>query len=299
MINPNTEFVVVNAFAERPFGGNPAAVFTNASGIDSDTMQAIARQMNLVETVFVLPGNDDFDFQFRYFTPSAEIPVAGHPSIAAWLGLSYKRVIDVGQRVSYRQGNLAGTQEIEFDCTEPERPVVKMKQPQPRFLDSEIDVEQVADVFALGVDDIRTEFPIRAIDTGLGHIIVPLRSIDSLFRVKRQIEPLRQLCQSAGVREAQLFCFDAQDKSLDLHTRNLCPREGIEDPACGVGNGALAAYISRYCWPSKPEIDLKIEQGIVAEMPSVIHTRTIKKADVLDVYIGGHGAVMIEGNFLF
>ncbi len=111
-------------------------------------------------------------------------------------------------------------------------------------------------MFGISADDIEPDLPIRAVDTGLGHIIVPLRSLEAIMRVQRKIEPLRRLCQSVGVRETQLFCFESLDKTSDAHTRNICPREGLEDPACGVGNGALAAYLSKFCWPSKAEFNL-------------------------------------------
>lgn len=288
---------MVNAFANGAFGGNPAAVFTDAENLEIETMQAFARQLNLVETVFVFPGEAAVDFRLRYFTPESEIPVAGHPSIAAWIALVFKQKVDVAPRKRYLQSNLAGTQEIEINSDE-RTPVVMMKQPPARFLETQCTKDQVASVFDVSVEDIDSDLPIQAVDTGLGHLIVPLGSLDALFRVKRNIEPLRQLCRSAGVREAQLFCFEATNKSFDLHTRNICPRDGIEDPACGVGNGALSAYLSRFCWPTKAEISLKIEQGIKQQMPSLIHTRTIKNDETENVFVGGGGVVMLEGSFL-
>ena len=100
-------FVVVNAFGEAPFGGNPAAVFADGSNLESGTMQALARQLNLVETVFVLPPEQGADFRLRFFTPDQQIPVAGHPSIATWLALLYKGLIDGTERTAYRQENVA------------------------------------------------------------------------------------------------------------------------------------------------------------------------------------------------
>ena len=294
----NKEFLVVNAFANGPFGGNPAAVFTNADGFDTKTMQAYARQLNLVETVFVFSGEKDADFRLRYFTPNSEIPVAGHPSIATWIALLHKKIINVDQRSKYLQANLAGIQEIEFDCSNSDNPVVTMKQPLAKFLEAACSKEQVASVFSLSENDLSPDLPIGAVDTGLGHLIVPLKSIDALFRVQRNIEPLRQLCQSVGVREAQLFCFETLNTANDLHTRNLCPREGLEDPACGVGNGALAAYLSRYHWSDKSKFSLKIEQGNIVKMPSLIHTSVSKQEDNMDIFVGGTGAIMLEGNFL-
>lgn len=296
-MSTNRQFVVVNAFANGPYGGNPAAVFTNATGLESATMQAFARQLNLVETVFVMPGGPESDFQLRYFTPQTEIPVAGHPSIAAWLALLDRQIINAVQHTNFRQSNLAGIQQIEINHTDTGNPVVTMKQPSARFLDSSCTPEEVASVFAIGIDDLEQTLPIRAVDTGLGHLIVPVRSLDALFRVKRRIDHLRDLCNATGVREAQLFCFETLDKSSDMHTRNLCPREGIEDPACGVGNGALAAYLSRFCWTTKTEFCPKIEQGNIVQMPSLIHTRTVRNEETIDIFVGGTGTIMLEGQF--
>jgi len=118
------------------------------------------------------------------------------------------------------------------------------------------------------------------------------------MNVHRNAEPLRQLCQAAKVRETQPFCFETIDKSSDLHTRNICPKDGLEDPACGVGNGALAAYLNQFCWATQTEVNLVIEQGTVVQMPSKIHTRTIKHQDKIEAFIGGSGVVMLEGQFL-
>jgi trans-2,3-dihydro-3-hydroxyanthranilate isomerase len=293
----NKQFVVVNAFADGAFGGNPAGVFTHADGLDGETMQAIARQLNLVETVFVLSGDDDSDFRLRYFTPNGEIPVAGHPTIAAWIALLHTGVIADEER-EYRQSNLAGTQSIQINHDEGGQAVVTMRQPDPQFMDTSCTKPQAAWVFGLADAAIDGTMPIKAVNTGLGHLIVPLKSLDNLMTVKRQIEPLRQLCQAMGVREAQLFCFETNNKSYDIHTRNLCPREGLEDPACGVGNGALSAYLAEYVWREKTEFYLKLEQGTIVDMPSVIYTRTTRDTDGVSVFVGGQGVVMIEGQFL-
>jgi trans-2,3-dihydro-3-hydroxyanthranilate isomerase len=294
----NKDFLIVNAFATTPFGGNPAGVFPRADGLDDGTMQSIARQLNLVETVFVLRGNAEADFELRYFTPTGEIPVAGHPSIAAWFALLHEKIIDARARSSYRQKNQAGIQQIEIEIADEGKVVITMQQPEPKFLDAKCDAEQIASVFGIEVSDISTELPLEAVDTGLGHLIVPLNSLDALMCVQRRIEPLRNLCQSFKIREAQLFCFETIDKSSDIHTRNLCPREGLEDPACGVGNGALAAYLAKYFEPNKIEIKLQIEQGIIVEMPSTIHTRTYRDKESIQVSVGGSAIAMASGRIL-
>jgi len=144
------------------------------------------------------------------------------------------------ERTTYTQKTQPGLQNIDISA-ENGRVVVSMQQQEPQFLGIASDRALVAEVFGVREDDLASDLPVQAVDTGLGHIIVPLKSLDSLMRVQRNIEPLRQLCASLKVREAQLYCLKVRDPALDLHTRNLCPRDGIEDPACGVGNGALGA----------------------------------------------------------
>jgi trans-2,3-dihydro-3-hydroxyanthranilate isomerase len=294
----NSEFLVVNAFAKQPFGGNPAAVFFNAAGLSDATMQALARQLNLVESVFVLPANNEADFQLRYFTPTAEIPLGGHPSIAAWFALLHEKIVDGRARARYKQINQAGIQEIQIDQADETKPLITMLLPQPRFLDTVSDVNKVASVFAIEAKDIDQNLPIQAVDAGLGQLIVPLVSLDALMRVKRHIEPLQSLCRSLKVREAQLFCFETMEKTSDMHTRNICPRDGLEDPACGTGNGALAAYLAKNRWPEKNEIKLEIEQGNIINMPSIIQTRTDRNADTMKVYVGGTAIAMLRGQVL-
>jgi trans-2,3-dihydro-3-hydroxyanthranilate isomerase len=294
----NKNFVVVNAFADGPFGGNPAAVFPDADGLSPEVMQALARQLNLVETVFVLPAEKGANFKLRYFTPLSEIPVAGHPSIAAWRALIHKGIITKKDGVNYTQENLAGTQEININWDSQTNPVITMKQPQAEFIEHEFSRKQVATVFGIEESDIHPDLPIKGVNTGLGHIIVPLRSMRVLKVAQRNIELLGDLCRSAKLREAQLFCFETLNKTYNLHTRNLCPRQGLEDPACGIGNGALTAYISKYHWKDKAGFNLKNEQGTVVKMPSVIHTRSVSKNGNLEIFVGGAGTVMLEGQVL-
>lgn len=296
-LEKNKRFLVVNAFAEKPFGGNPAAVFPNAQGLPQEMMQSIARQMNLVETVFVT-SETDVDFRLRYFTPKAELPVAGHPTIAAWCALLHEGIVNTEDRNIYTQGNQAGVQEIKVERSKRGKPVVTMKQPSARFLDTSCTAEQAAAVFSISKDAIDDRLPIQAVDTGLGHLIIPVRTLDVLMSVKRQIEPLKEVCQKNGVREAQLFCFETFDKTCQLHTRNLCPREGLEDPACGVGNGALTAYLSRFYRYADNDFTLRIEQGNIVDMPSVIHTRAMRSREDVKVFVGGSGIVMMEGQLI-
>jgi trans-2,3-dihydro-3-hydroxyanthranilate isomerase len=293
----NRNFLVVNAFADRSFGGNPAGIFPHAEGLADEEMQLIARQLNLVETVFVFRGTEpNVDRHLRYFTPLKELPIAGHPTVAAWIALVHEGDVLLSERTTYVQKTQPGVQTIDIS-SENGRVVISMQQQEPQFLDTASDRALAAQVFGLQEDDLISDLPVQAVDTGLGHIIVPLKNLDALMRVQRNIEPLRQLCTSLKVREAQLFCLEARDPSLDLHTRNLCPRDGIEDPACGVGNGALGAYLAKYAYPDRRELRFRAEQGHVGNMNSVIDVKVISFDGTYKVSIGGSGVIMLKGAF--
>lgn len=295
----NRDYLVVNAFAVEPFGGNPAGVFPEAEGLSEPEMQRIARQLNLVETVFVFPDPEPgVDRRLRYFTPAQELPIAGHPTIAAWIVLCHLRLIDP-VRTIFRQRTAKGVQEIHL-VRRGERIIAMMSQPRVKFGGIVEDRRRASEVFGVSTSDLIEDLPIRAVDTGLGHIVVPLKTLDALMRVERKIEPLRRLCEDFGMREAQLFTFETRDPAVALHTRNLCPRQGIEDPACGVGNAALGAYLAEHCYSDKAEFSVAIEQGWIVEMPSVIDVRVVRGGEAdLRIWIGGSAAVMAEGRMRF
>lgn len=290
----NLPFYVVNSFAERPFGGNPAAVFTDGSGLEPNTMQAIAKQMNLVETVFVFPA-EGADFRFRYFTPEEELPVAGHPTIAAAFALRAAGIVDNDRIRQY--GILTGKGEcmVGFEGSG-ESAMAFMRQPEPVFGKAEERRGLVADVLGIAESDMEPGLPIAPVDTGLGHLIVPLKSTDALFRIRRNLDPLYALCHDNGVREAQVFTLDQPENDLiKLQTRNICPREGMEDPACGTGTAALGSYLMRYYCPHRNYAEIKAEQGEIVRMPSVIHVKATRRSGSIEISIGGKGKVMIKG----
>lgn len=291
------EFYVINSFAEKPFGGNPAAVFVNADGLDESTMQMIARQLNLVETVFVFSSKEqDADFELRYFTPQEELPIAGHPTIAAILALIRDKQIDIEKQTKCTIKTKAGRKKINFGINK-SNPLVIMEQPEPKFLSIINEREHVADILGISDSDLIEDLPIQAVDTGLGHLIVPVNDLKKLMSIKRKIVPLENLCKSLGIREVQAFTFETLQSDKDLHTRNICPREGIEDPGCGVGNGALGAYLLQHYYQGEAKINLKAEQGVIVDMPCTIEIFALKIGESIKVSIGGSGKVMIKGNF--
>lgn len=297
-MNKSKTFYVVNSFAEENFGGNPAGVIVEASGLNTKTMQSIAKQLNLVETVFITkPKNTKIDFQFRYFTPEKELPIAGHPTIASFIALSKAGIIDISKKEKYKLKNKKGIQEIVVKNKKD--PIVIMQQAKPVFYKIIEDKKTVADIFGIDMKDLHPNLPVQTVDTGLGHIIVPLKSMEALMRVKRNIKQLKEFCKKHNATEAQLFTFDTYNKKMDLHTRNICPREGIEDPGCGVGNGAVGAYLLKHYFKNEQYISLRAEQGNIVNMPCVIEIYGSQTNGDIKVSIGGRGKLMVKGEFFY
>lgn len=291
------EFQVVNSFAAKEFGGNPAGVFTDAQLLKSDTMQAIARQMNLVETVFVLPPSlPEADFRLRYFTPEEELPVAGHPTIAACVALNDIGRIHPEIKQVYRIETEKGVVNARLYGSGDELNVF-MELPAPVFGEAAAERCEVASVLGLNEDELMPDLPVAPVDTGLGHLIVPVKSLRSLMRVTRNAAPLRSLCDRFGMREVQAFTFETNNTGNQLYTRNICPREGLEDPACGSGNGALAAYLAKYRYAARESFEVRAEQGDTVNMPSLIICRAERCGGEWTVSVGGPGRVMIRGRF--
>lgn len=248
-------------------------------------MQRIARQLNLVETVFIKKLSD-YEYSIRYFTPAQELPIAGHPTIAAMKMLHDIYKLKTDTILTFHTLSKTISADIQnLDSNSVYSIYIRGITHGATFLDR----KEVAAVFGLLESDLIEDMPIKVVDAGLGHIIIPIKSLDSLMKAKRNIKELKRLCKKYGAREAQLFTFETFDKENDIHTRNICPREGIEDPACGVGNAALLSYLVSYNYEHRR---LRLEQGYINDFNSVIVGEIV---DVDKVKIGGNAVVMAMG----
>lgn len=287
-------FQVINSFALNKFGGNPAGVVLNSDALNKAEMQKIAKQLNLVETVFVKKSSDgNVDYDLRYFTPQKELPIAGHPTIAAWIAI-IQNLEKRPDKNTFVQRTKKGKQKIFIEKNK--NVVVKMQQLQPSFKNITEDEEAIAGIFKINKKDILNKYPIQAVNVGLGHIIFAVKNLKALMKIRRDIEPLKKICNQYDVHEAQIFCFETRDKKYDIHSRNISPREGIEDPACGNGNGALMAYLLKNKYPINNTFTLRVEQGYVNNMPSLINISGRRdENDFYYIFIAGSGIKMIEG----
>ena len=228
-------FYQVDVFTDRPFAGNPLAVFPDAEGLTAVQMQAIASEMNLSETTFVLPPEGDGDARVRIFTPALELPFAGHPSVGTACELVRLRLVDVYEPITRVVLELdVGPTAVDVSVrggvpvsgTVHQRPPV-FHAPAPRG--------SVAAVLGLDLDDLHPEFDPVPVDTGLCYTIIPLASQRALARVSLDL----QLAADFERRHAEIYpcAFTGQDDPW-MEARGLFPFAGItEDPATAAPPG--------------------------------------------------------------
>ncbi|MBP2643403.1 MAG: hypothetical protein H6Q67_1290 [Firmicutes bacterium] len=286
------KFYVANSFARTGWGGNPAGVVAGYPHLDADVMQYIARQLNLVETVFASWQENSREVQLRYFTPEKELAMAGHPTIAAFITLiqKYFREPVEGEYTIITKG---GRQPVGVIKTGTGY-AVRMEQKAARFVNEEKNARKVAATLGIQVQDINDDLPIEAVDTGLGHLIVPVTSLEALNRIERRVAELAELCRENGIREVQAYTFLEPNK---VYTRNICPKQGLEDPACGMGNGALGAYLLKNYYKNADNITLEALQGDIVSLPSEITILAERRNEGAIVpSVQGSARLVIEGS---
>jgi trans-2,3-dihydro-3-hydroxyanthranilate isomerase len=294
-------FEQVDVFTDRPFAGNPLCVVPDGTGLSSEQMQAIAREMNLSETTFVLPATDpQAAYWMRIFTPAKEIPFAGHPSVGtAYVMASLGRfplqapVTRIFQQVGI------GTLPLDIDVSDGKPGRVVMTQGKPTFSGVVRDLTPVAE--ALGVDPnalARTHLPVQVVSTGLEHLMVPLDDLDTVGTLQPNVARLDGLLRDHGALGCFVFCLQATAPGTFAHARMFAPGAGVpEDPATGSAAGPLGAYLAVHGILPKHETAFVLEQGIEMGRPSRIWVEVLRDASGMPttVRVGGHTVRVIRG----
>ena len=281
----NHKFYITEVFTERPYGGNQLATLPDAADIPTAEMQQIARAFNFPETTFVTGGDHESGFDVRIFTPAAELPFAGHPT----LGTSFllRNHISPGDVDSIVLNLGVGQIPVTFS----EDGVLWMSQKQPVFGGS-LDENDVAAELGLAAGDIDSRFPCQYVSTGLEFLIVPLNSYDAL---KKAIPP----STSSLSRTWFLFCPGAYDQGQSIQARMFATELGVsEDPATGSANGCLAAYLAEHAYFGSSDVDARVGQGYEINRPSQLYLRSSKAGDEFEIKVGGKVSLVAEGQWL-
>lgn len=294
---PTYPFMQVDAFTDRPLGGNPCAILFDTDEMDSETMLAVAREMNLSETAFVR-NSQVADFGARYFTPAEEIPLAGHPTIATTFAL-----VDSGRlKITNSHSRItlelqAGTIPVDIFIGEGKITHIVMSQQKPRFL-STYAPETVMKVFGLTVDDAPLDFPLQTVSTGTPQLMIPVRNLDVLRRAQVDIEAYSQLRSSSDFFSPHLFCLEGVTKQGNTFARHFgVPPDTPEDPFTGSATGGMAAYLWRYGLIEEPTFTA--EQGHWMNRPGVASVEVIgPRDDITTVKVGGAAVTVLHGEIM-
>jgi trans-2,3-dihydro-3-hydroxyanthranilate isomerase len=280
-------YEILDVFTDTPLQGNPLAVFTLGEEIPSRLMQAVAREMNLSETVFLLPGERRYDAQIRIFTPGTELPFAGHPTLGAAFVVGERRGLE---KVTLLTG--AGLVPLKLTREHGEIVYGEMDQPIPT-------ISQVYDsgllLRALGLTD--SVLPVERYVNGPEHVLVGLRSAAEVAALDPDMTVLKALSNGQQFANSTVSCF-AKIADGQFKTRVFCPGFGVpEDPATGSAAGPLALHLARHGL-SEFGTTIQIVQGVEINRPSRLTARvdgTIASPE--RVLVGGAAVRVAHGHF--
>jgi len=278
---------IVDAFTDEPLAGNAAGVVPDGEGLHDEAMQAIARELAVSETAFLLPS-DRADRRVRYFTPTQEIDLCGHATIASHVHLFEDGVVDAG---THSLETNVGVLEIEIE----EDGTVWMTQDDPEIRRVDLDYERVAG--ALGVDlagltELEDELSMAVSSTGVPFLLVPAAYLENVGEADPDVAAVEELCEAVEATGVYLYTFDALEADSTLHGRAFVPLAGVpEDPVTGTASGAVAAYLDHVgAFDRDFPDELVLEQGHFVDRPGRVRVRVED-----EVRVGGRGAVAVDG----
>ena len=297
------DFAQVDVFAENPLEGNALAIFTDARGLTTEEMQALARETNLNETTFILPRAPEIErergVQVRIFLTTEEVPFAGHPTLgsASWLYWNHP-ILRGAEQITLDLG--IGPIPVRFTPSQPGEQGVfgTMKQNDPTFgeiRNSRQDRNGLAAALNLSAGDLDPELPAQVVSTGMAFCIVPLRSLEVAARLRIPPQPARAYLDRIGAKFFHCITRAHADSGADWHARMQF--DTGEDPATGSASGCTIAYLVRH-GAAESEQPIVIEQGIEMLRPSRIHvSATIENGIVTKVFVGGRTIPVASGRF--
>jgi trans-2,3-dihydro-3-hydroxyanthranilate isomerase len=272
--------VIADVFTDVPLEGNALGVFTDASGLTGEQMQRAARELNLSETAFVLPGDDEVDARLRIFTPSTELPFAGHPILGTAVVLGTASGAEI---VQLQTG--AGVIPVELVRRDGEVVFGEMEQPIPTWEEFPHPAELLT---ALALEC--SELPIEAYTNGPKHVYVELADEEAVAGLDPDLAALTRL------GEIGVGCFAIS--GTRVKSRNFAPGLGVpEDPATGSAAGPLAVHLARH-GRTRFGQEIEIHQGAEIRRPSLLRARVDGSLERLErVVVGGAVVVVARGEY--
>jgi trans-2,3-dihydro-3-hydroxyanthranilate isomerase len=285
-------YYTLDVFTTNRFEGNPLAVITDGDGLSNDAMLAVARELNLSETVFVQkPTEDEALARLRIFTTREELKLAGHPVIGTWFLLAALGVVPAqegGVHVLQQTGAGVLPVEIRFKDGRPQR--VTMTQKEAAFRPAKLNKKALATALGLTVKDFDPKLEPEFVSTGIFNLMVPLRSRATLSKIVMNMVALRKLLGKNGT---MAYCFACGDNGKAF-SRGMLPWELYEDAGTGSAAGALGAYLVKHGRLSAAHT-LNILQGEEMGRPCHIEVEVTQSGKKLVPRVSGAAVKVFEG----
>ena len=290
-------YYTCDVFAEERFGGNPLAVLPQADGLSERQMQQIAREFNFSESAFVFPSKAGHTRKVRLFTPTSEVPFAGHPNVGtAFVLASIGEFGEIRSSLTVTFEEKAGLVPVSIHEAQGEISWCELAAPQQVSLGKTIPSQLLASAVSLSADDIVTEThrPLVA-SVGLPFSVVELRDRSALERVRVDVSRFEALRAEGFPFAVHLYTHAAD--GFDLRARMFSPLGGVpEDPATGSANCALVGLLAHHCEQPSGSFSWRIAQGVEMGRPSTLMARAEKKDGVVQTtWVGGASVLVSEG----
>jgi len=297
------EFIQLDVFTQTPLSGNPLAIFPDGRGLNDTEMQALAREMNLSETTFILPRDSAAEARegkkVRIFTVEAELPFAGHPTLGTALYL-YASESNQKKPAEITLDLKAGKIPVRFTANSQNaggdrvngQVFGEMRQRDPEF-GTPLSRDDVARVIGIAVDEIPSEWLIQPVSTGLTFTIVPFRNRQTLSDLKFSYIQAAEFLRNTGANFFYFLCPERREGRLEARAR-MCFYGG-EDPATGSAAGCAASWMVQH-GVAKSDEQVVIRQGVECRRPSEMHVRATREGGrVTDVRVGGYAVEILRG----
>ncbi len=296
---PALAYLHYDVFTSVPLLGNQLAVFPDGSGLDAGLMQRLAREMNFSESTFVLPSETPgTDVRMRIFTPAAEMPMAGHPTIGTTFALADAGTIPAGAP-RFVFGLNVGPTPVDLEWDGPRLRFAWMTQQAPIFDEPVADRAGVAGALGLREADLVPGLPVQAVSCGVPFLFVALRDRATVDRAISDAAAFGRLAASVGVRlPIFLFARLPDGEPATVHSRMFAPELGItEDPATGGASGPLGCYLVRHgLVHGEAARRILSHQGVAMGRASEIHIEITGDAEAITrVRVGGRAVRVGRG----
>lgn len=291
----------VDSFTKEKFTGNPAGVISNADGLTDYEMQKIARELNNSETAFIFASNsNEYDVQVRFFTPTSEVPICGHATIASHYVRAIENELETS-RIYHKTG--AGILPVDIIKENNDYKII-MTQGKIEFgeIIDGINKEELLKALKINESDLLDDYKIQIVSTGHSKVMIGIKSIETLNTLQPDYSTLSKLSEVIKCNGYYIFTTDSKESDILIHGRMFAPSIGInEDPVTGNANGPLGAYLVHHnlVKHNNSLFRFKAKQGEAINRPGIIEVEVkIEDNEPVEVKVSGNAVIIFKSELL-